>query len=78
MTMSPDDTKVFAVLHNGNNEGFTRDSVMQFNLSTPWDLTTMSTRIGNTPTSAYTPILNEITSKKKTLKSYQIENGIHF
>jgi hypothetical protein len=50
MTMSPDGTKVFAVLHNGNNEGFTRDSVMQFNLSTPWDLTTMSTRIGNTPT----------------------------
>jgi DNA-binding beta-propeller fold protein YncE len=23
---------------------------MQFNLSTPWSLTTMSTRIGNTPT----------------------------
>ena len=50
MTMSPDGTKVFAVLHNGNNEGFTRDSIMQFNLSTPWDLTTMSTKIGNTPT----------------------------
>jgi hypothetical protein len=50
MTMSPDGTKVFATLHNGNNEGFTRDSVMQFNLSTPWDLTTMSTKVGNTPT----------------------------
>lgn len=49
MTMSPDGTKVFAVLHNGNNEGFTRDSVMQFDLSTPWDLTTMSTKVGNTP-----------------------------
>lgn len=49
MTMSPDGTKVFAILHNGNNEGFTRDSVMQFNLSTPWDLTTMSTKVGNTP-----------------------------
>jgi WD40 repeat protein len=49
MTMSPDGTKVFAVLHNGNNEGFTRDSVIQFNLSTAWDLTTMSTQIGGTP-----------------------------
>lgn len=49
MTMSPDGTKVFAVLHNGNNEGFTRDTVMQFNLSNPWDLTTMSTQAGNTP-----------------------------
>lgn len=50
MTMSPDGTKVFAVLHNGNKEGFTRDSVIQFNLSTPWDLTTMSTKVGGTPT----------------------------
>lgn len=49
MSMSPDGTKVFCVLHNGNNEGFTRDSIMQFNLSTPWDLRTMSTKIGNTP-----------------------------
>jgi hypothetical protein len=49
LTMSPDGTKVFAVLHNGNNEGFVRDSVIQFNLSTPWDLTTMSTQVGGTP-----------------------------
>lgn len=49
MSMSPDGTKVFCTAHNGNNEGFTRDSIIQFNLSTPWDLTTMSTKVGNSP-----------------------------
>ena len=59
MTMSPDGTKVFAVLHNGNNEGFVRDSVIQFNLSTPWDLTTMSTQAGGTPSINSFPSYNE-------------------
>lgn len=61
MTMSPDGTKVFAVLHNGNNEGFVRDSVIQFNLSTPWDLTTMSTQAGGTPSLNSFPSYNENT-----------------
>jgi hypothetical protein len=61
MTMSPDGTKVFAVLHNGNNEGFVRDSVIQFNLSTPWDLTTMSTQAGGTPSINSFPSYNENT-----------------
>lgn len=49
MTMSPDGTKVFAVNHNGSAEGFTNDAVTQYSLSTAWDLTTMSARIGSSP-----------------------------
>jgi sugar lactone lactonase YvrE len=49
MTMSPDGTKIYAVNHNGSAEGFTNDAITQFNLSTPYDLTTMSGRIGSSP-----------------------------
>jgi DNA-binding beta-propeller fold protein YncE len=46
--MSPDGTKVYAVNHNGSGEGFTNDAVTQYNLSTAWDLSTMSGAIGAT------------------------------
>jgi len=48
MTMSPDGTKVYAVNHNGSSEGFTNDAITQYDLSTAWDLTTMSGAIGST------------------------------
>lgn len=49
MVMSPDGTKIYAVNHNGSAEGFVQDAITQFNLSTPYDLTTMSARIGSSP-----------------------------
>lgn len=48
ITMSLDGTKVYSVNHNGVSEGFTNDAITQYNLSTPWDLTTMSAVIGAT------------------------------
>jgi DNA-binding beta-propeller fold protein YncE len=42
LSMSSDGTRVYGMNHNGNSQGFTQDAVSQFNLSTPWDLTTMS------------------------------------
>ena len=42
LSMSSDGTRVYGTNHNGNSQGFTQDAISQFNLSTAWDLTTMS------------------------------------
>jgi len=48
MTMSTDGTQIYAVNHNGVSEGFVNDAITQYTLSTPWDLSTMSARVGST------------------------------
>jgi hypothetical protein len=49
MSMSPDGTKAYCVNHNGVSEGYTNDSVGQYNLDTPWDLLTMGGVAGQSP-----------------------------
>jgi DNA-binding beta-propeller fold protein YncE len=49
LSMSSDGTRVYGMNHNGSSQGFTQDAVSQFNLSTPWDLSTMSGIISSTP-----------------------------
>lgn len=48
MIFSPDGLRAYSVNHNGVSEGFTNDSVTQYNLSTPWDLLTMGGKVGQT------------------------------
>lgn len=59
MTMSPDGTHIYSVNWNGGSEGFTSDSVTQYNLSTAWDLTTMSAQVGHSPSLNAFPSYNE-------------------